>query len=412
MRVEVGQIVNTHGIKGEIKVKSNSDFTDVRFQPGQVLTVVHNNNDLEYTVKSHRVHKGLHMLTFEGINNINDIEHLKGSSIYQERDHEDIVLEENEFYYSDIIGCTVFDDQETPIGRVINIFETGANDVWVIKGSKEYLIPYIADVVKEVDVENKKLSSRQWKDCWINENWLFNFISWNVWWCFKSFNYERAQENNKLQINTVNFRDYAINKHKQVDDYPYGGGQGMVLKPEPVFNAMEDLDVTEQTRVILMCPQGEPFSHQKAVELSKADHIVFICGHYEGYDERIRTHLVTDEISMGDYVLTGGELPAMTMTDAIVRLIPGVLGNEQSHQDDSFSDGLLEFPQYTRPREFKGLTVPDVLLSGNHANIDAWRHEQKLIRTYNKRPDLIEKYPLTNADKQILERYKIGLKKG
>ncbi|MDT4089700.1 tRNA (guanosine(37)-N1)-methyltransferase TrmD, partial [Staphylococcus aureus] len=155
---------------------------------------------------------------------------------------------------------------------------------------------------------------------------------------------KRAQENNKLQINTVNFRDYAINKHNQVDDYPYGGGQGMVLKPEPVFNAMEDLDVTEQTRVILMCPQGEPFSHQKAVELSKADHIVFICGHYEGYDERIRTHLVTDEISMGDYVLTGGELPAMTMTDAIVRLIPGVLGNEQSHQDDSFSDGLLEFP--------------------------------------------------------------------
>lgn len=223
---------------------------------------------------------------------------------------------------------------------------------------------------------------------------------------------KRAQENNKLQINTVNFRDYAINKHNQVDDYPYGGGQGMVLKPEPVFNAMEDLDVTEQTRVILMCPQGEPFSHQKAVELSKADHIVFICGHYEGYDERIRTHLVTDEISMGDYVLTGGELPAMTMTDAIVRLIPGVLGNEQSHQDDSFSDGLLEFPQYTRPREFKCLTVPDVLLSGNHANVDAWRHEQKLIRTYNKRPDLIEKYPLTNADKQILERYKIGLKKG
>ncbi|RNH68524.1 tRNA (guanosine(37)-N1)-methyltransferase TrmD [Staphylococcus aureus] len=223
---------------------------------------------------------------------------------------------------------------------------------------------------------------------------------------------KRAQENNKLQINTVNFRDYAINKHNQVDDYPYGGGQGMVLKPEPVFNAMEDLDVTEQTRVILMCPQGEPFSHQKVVELSKADHIVFICGHYEGYDERIRTHLVTDEISMGDYVLTGGELPAMTMTDAIVRLIPGVLGNEQSHQDDSFSDGLLEFPQYTRPREFKGLTVPDVLLSGNHANIDAWRHEQKLIRTYNKRPDLIEKYPLTNEDKQILERYKIGLKKG
>ena len=152
---------------------------------------------------------------------------------------------------------------------------------------------------------------------------------------------KRAQDKEIISVNTVNFRDYAINKHNQVDDYPFGGGQGMVLKPEPVFNAMKDLQRTDQTRVILMCPQGRPFSQEIAQELSE-EHIVFICGHYEGYDERIRTHLVTDEISIGDYVLTGGELP-MTMTDAIVRLIPGVLGNQQSHQDDSFSDGLLEF---------------------------------------------------------------------
>ena len=222
---------------------------------------------------------------------------------------------------------------------------------------------------------------------------------------------KRAQDSDLLQVNTVNFRDYSINKHNQVDDYPYGGGQGMVLKPEPVFNAMEDLAVSDNTRVILMCPQGETFTQRKAQELSQAEHIVFICGHYEGYDERIRSNLVTDEISIGDYVLTGGELPAMTMTDAIVRLIPGVLGNAQSHQDDSFSDGLLEFPQYTRPREFKGLTVPDVLLSGNHANIEQWRHEQKLIRTYNKRPDLLENYALTKQDEEILEKYKLELKK-
>ena len=195
-----------------------------------------------------------------------------------------------------------------------------------------------------------------------------------------------------------------------MDDYPYGGGQGMVLKPEPVFNAMQDLKRTDKTRVILMCPQGRPFSQAIAEELSEAEHIVFICGHYEGYDERIRENLVTDEISMGDYVLTGGELPAMTMTDAIVRLIPGVLGNEQSHQDDSFSDGLLEFPQYTRPREYKDMTVPDVLLSGNHANIEKWRHEQKLIRTLHKRPDLLEKYQLSDKDKEFLESYKNQLK--
>lgn len=221
---------------------------------------------------------------------------------------------------------------------------------------------------------------------------------------------KRAQDKNIIEINTVNFRDYAENKHNQVDDYPYGGGQGMVLKPEPVFNAMQDLKCTDKTRVILMCPQGRPFSQAIAEELSEAEHIVFICGHYEGYDERIRENLVTDEISMGDYVLTGGELPAMTMTDAIVRLIPGVLGNEQSHQDDSFSDGLLEFPQYTRPREYKDMTVPDVLLSGNHANIEKWRHEQKLIRTLHKRPDLLEKYQLSDKDKEFLESYKNQLK--
>ncbi|MEJ7535386.1 tRNA (guanosine(37)-N1)-methyltransferase TrmD [Staphylococcus hominis] len=221
---------------------------------------------------------------------------------------------------------------------------------------------------------------------------------------------KRAQDKNIIEVNTVNFRDYAENKHNQVDDYPYGGGQGMVLKPEPVFNAMKDLKHTDKTRVILMCPQGRPFSQAIAEELSEAEHIVFICGHYEGYDERIRENLVTDEISMGDYVLTGGELPAMTMTDAIVRLIPGVLGNEQSHQDDSFSDGLLEFPQYTRPREYKGMTVPDVLLSGNHANIEKWRHEQKLIRTLHKRLDLLEKYQLSDKDKEFLESYKNQLK--
>ena len=222
---------------------------------------------------------------------------------------------------------------------------------------------------------------------------------------------KRAQDKGMLNVNTVNFRDYAENKHNQVDDYPFGGGQGMVLKPEPIFNAQESLQQTAETRVVLMCPQGEPFTQEKAQELSKAEHLVFICGHYEGYDERIREHLVTDEISIGDYVLTGGELPAMTMTDAIVRLIPGVLGNQQSHEDDSFQDGLLEFPQYTRPREYRGMNVPEVLLSGNHARIDAWRREQKLLRTYRNRPDLLDKAELTKQDQDILKRYRKGIEK-
>lgn len=217
---------------------------------------------------------------------------------------------------------------------------------------------------------------------------------------------KRAREKGQLATRTINFRDYANNKHNQVDDYPFGGGQGMVLKPEPIFNAMRDIETTLETRVILMTPQGQPFNQKLAESLAEAEHLVFICGHYEGYDERIREQLVTDEISVGDYVLTGGELPAMVMTDAVVRLLPDVLGNQVSHEDDSFSSGLLEYPQYTRPRSFEGHEVPDVLLSGNHAHIEAWRHEQALYRTYQKRPDLLETYPLTDEDKKIIERFK------
>lgn len=176
----------------------------------------------------------------------------------------------------------------------------------------------------------------------------------------------------------------------------------MVLKPEPIFNALDALDKTDKTRIILMCPQGKPFTQKVAESLAEESHLVFICGHYEGYDERIREHLVTDEISIGDYVLTGGELAAITMTDAIVRLIPESI-KEESHKDDSFSTGLLEHPQYTRPADFNGMKVPDVLVSGNHKNIEKWRHEMRLKRTYERRPDLLETYPLTDSDYKYIE---------
>lgn len=222
----------------------------------------------------------------------------------------------------------------------------------------------------------------------------------------------KAREKEIVQLNTVNFRDYANNKHNTVDDYPYGGGGGMVLKAEPIFSAVEALTepLASKPRIILMCPQGQPFTQQKAEELSGEDHLIFICGHYEGYDERIREHLVTDEFSIGDYVLTGGELPAMVMIDSVVRLLPGVLGNETSAVTDSFSTGLLEYPHYTRPEQFRDWKVPDILLSGHHANIEKWRKQQALLRTLSKRPDLLESYPLTVAEKRWLEeeRRKLG----
>lgn len=216
----------------------------------------------------------------------------------------------------------------------------------------------------------------------------------------------KAQEKGIVSLNAVNFREYSSSKHGTVDDTPYGGGGGMVLKPEPIFSAVEDLlsQTSAAPRVILMCPQGETFTQQKAEELAAEEHLIFICGHYEGYDERIREHLVTDELSIGDYVLTGGELPAMVAIDSVVRLLPGVLGNETSAVTDSFSTGLLEYPHYTRPAEFRGWKVPDILLSGHHANIELWRREQALKRTLERRPDLLEQVELTDQDRKMIKR--------
>ncbi|MBO9596915.1 MAG: tRNA (guanosine(37)-N1)-methyltransferase TrmD [Cohnella sp.] len=221
----------------------------------------------------------------------------------------------------------------------------------------------------------------------------------------------KAKEKGIVSLNTVNFRDFANNKHGTVDDTPYGGGGGMVLKAEPIFGAVEHIASetsdtngrTKPPRIVLMCPQGEPLSQSKARELAEEDHLIFICGHYEGYDERIRQHLVTDELSIGDYVLTGGELPAMVVIDTVVRLLPGVLGNEQSAVTDSFSDGLLEYPHYTRPAEFRGWKVPDALLSGHHAEIEKWRRRQSIRRTLERRPELLESAELTAEERKWLE---------
>lgn len=218
---------------------------------------------------------------------------------------------------------------------------------------------------------------------------------------------KKASDKGAVQYNIVNFREFANDKHQTVDDYPYGGGAGMVLKPQPIFDAVTHL--TEQAkstspRVILMCPQGERYTQKKAEQLAQEEHLIFICGHYEGYDERIREHIITDEISIGDYVLTGGELGAMVVIDSVVRLLPGVLGSEQSHLQDSFSTGLLEHPHYTRPADFRGMKVPEVLVSGNHKLIEDWRMKESMRRTLNRRPDLLENANLTDQQKKWLDK--------
>jgi len=216
---------------------------------------------------------------------------------------------------------------------------------------------------------------------------------------------KKAAEQKAVDYHVVNFRKFADNKHKTVDDYPYGGGAGMVLKPQPIFDAVSHLKAeaeSDKPRVILLCPQGKTYNQKMAEELAKEEHLIFICGHYEGYDERIREHIITDEISIGDYVLTGGELGAMVVIDSVVRLLPEVLGNEESHLRDSFSTGLLEHPHYTRPADFRGIKVPDVLTSGNHRLIDQWRAKESLRRTYERRPDLLDNFELTEEQKKWL----------
>lgn len=225
---------------------------------------------------------------------------------------------------------------------------------------------------------------------------------------FNSSILKRAVDRGQFQYNFINFRDFAMNKHKKVDDYPYGGGAGMVLTPQPIFDAVDYAKNQRETnpRVILMCPQGETYNQKKAEELAQEEHLIIICGHYEGYDERIREHLVTDEISIGDYVLTSGEIGALVVVDSVVRLLPNVLGNVESAKEDSFSTGLLEHPHYTRPADFRGMKVPEVLLQGNHAEIDRWRMKMALKRTYERRPDLLERKPLTDEEKVLLEEVK------
>ncbi|MDG3131909.1 tRNA (guanosine(37)-N1)-methyltransferase TrmD [Streptococcus suis] len=213
----------------------------------------------------------------------------------------------------------------------------------------------------------------------------------------------KAREKGLVDIQYHNFRDKA-EKSRHVDDEPYGGGQGMLLRAQPIFDTMDSIQQINP-RIILLDPAGRSFNQAYAEELAQEEQLIFICGHYEGYDERIKT-LVTDELSLGDYVLTGGELAAMTVIDATVRLIPEVIGKEASHTDDSFSSGLLEYPQYTRPYEYRGMTVPDVLMSGHHENIRKWRLKESLRKTYQRRPDLLEQYSFTEEERLILENIK------
>lgn len=218
----------------------------------------------------------------------------------------------------------------------------------------------------------------------------------------------RAIAKGLLSLEAVNIRDFAFNKHQKVDDYPYGGGAGMLMQAEPVFLAYDSIAsrIGKKPRVVYLTPQGKVFNQEMAREMAQEEELVFLCGHYEGIDERVLEEIVTDYVSIGDYVLTGGELPAMVMMDSISRMVPGVLNNQESGETESFSENLLEYPQYSRPESWHGKKVPDVLLSGHHANVEKWRREQSILRTAKWRPDLLKKAPLTNKEWNTVRQWK------
>ena len=221
----------------------------------------------------------------------------------------------------------------------------------------------------------------------------------------------RAQKAGKVEIVCTNIRDYANNKHNKVDDTPYGGGMGMVMAAEPIYNAYNSLydECEEKPHLVYLSPKGKTFNQQKAIELSRLDRLVLLCGHYEGVDERVLEEIVDEEISIGDFVLTGGELPALAVADAVCRMLPGVLSDELCFSEESHFSGLLEYPQYTRPAEWMGKSVPEVLLSGNHKNIEEWRRVKSLTITMDKRPDMLKESDLTEKDKKLLKKYEKSL---
>lgn len=224
---------------------------------------------------------------------------------------------------------------------------------------------------------------------------------------FSIFNHSiigKAQEKGLVNIECLNIRDYTKHKNKKVDDYPYGGGAGMVMAPQPIVDAIRECKKNNSGKVVFLGPRGKQFNHELSKKLAREDNLIFICGHYEGIDERVYKH-IDMEISLGDFILTGGEMAAIPVIDSILRLKPGVLGKEESFMDESFSNGLLEYPQYTRPEEFEGVKVPEVLLSGHHENIRKWRRKESLIATREKRKDLFDKIELTKEDKKLLKEH-------
>ena len=379
--LEIGQIVNSYGLKGQMKIVP---FTDdiTRYSDLKTIYIEMNKQLKEFKIEQVKYHKNNVLIKLEGIDDINDTEQFKNCYVKVDRKNA-VELPEDSYFIVDLLGLEVFTEDNNLLGKIVDVFPTGSNDVYVVKDElgKQILLPAIGEVIKNVDIPNKKMI--------VVILAIAPFSSFTE--MFNSLNciiIGKAIEKNIIDINLINIRDFSKDKHKKVDDTPYGGGAGMIMKPDVVYDAYKSIK-DENAKVIYLSPQGKVLDQEKVEQLSKEEHLVLLCGHYEGIDQRVLDEIVDEEISIGDYVLTGGELPAMVVIDSVSRYIEGVIKKE-SISEESFSNGLLEYPQYTRPEEFLGKKVPEVLISGHHENINKWRQEQSLKITKLKRPDLLK----------------------
>ena len=398
--LKVGVITTTHGVRGEVKVFPTTDDAE-RFLDIEYVLLDTGKELRRLNIQNVKFFKNLAILKFEGIDNINDIEMYKGRELWIPRE-EAQELGEDEYYVADLIGMEVLLENGEKFGVLRDVMETGANDVYIVDrvDGEEILLPAIHDCVLDVDVEKNTMTVHLMKGLVSMNYHVLTLFPEMIENGMNTSITGRAITKGLLSLEAINIRDFAFNKHQKVDDYPYGGGAGMLMQAEPVYLSYESIAerIGRKPRVIFLTPQGKTFNQDMAKEFALEEDLVFLCGHYEGIDERVLEEIVTDYVSIGDYVLTGGELPAMVMMDSISRMVPGVLNNQESGETESFSGNLLEYPQYSRPEEWHGKKVPEVLLSGHHANVDKWRREQSIIRTAKWRPDLLPKADLTNKE--------------
>ena len=359
-RLEVGQIVNTFGIKGFVKIYPYVDDIS-RFGNLKKVHIKSKKNDEELQIEEVKYQKNMVLVKFKGIETVENAEKLRNSFVEIDR-ADAIPLEEGQYFIADLLGLDVFLDTGEKLGVLEDIYNTGSSDIYVVKNElgKQFLLPYIDEVIKQINLEEGKIIVHI-----IEGGGVMKFDVLTLFpEMFESLNKSiigKAVEKQIIDINLINIRDFSKDKHKKVDDTPYGGGAGMVMKADVVYDAFKSLD-SKNAKVIYMSPQGKKLDQSKVVELSNEEHLIILCGHYEGIDQRVIDKIVDEEISIGDYVLTGGELPAMVLIDSVSRYKEGVLSTE-SIQEESFSNGMLEYPQYTRPEVFEGVKVPEVLLS-------------------------------------------------